>query len=605
MIRIQHEATFFGANPFATMPVVVANITLSKNTSPCQKILMQGCLRLHADFPEWVHTTPSPQQPVAEMVAQTAVQWTLGALNEVRGFLHDAGAKATPEGARLWLGFHHPGFSRSALEMALKVLIDAGQSHKYDRRSVDDALASFWQLCRRHHPDYQARILMQAARIQDIPILPFISGTKYWQYGWGSRSRSFFESMSNADGHLGYQLQHSKILGKALFSALGFPTPDYQLVNNASELAKTAEMIGWPCVVKPLFCGCGKGVTASIEGIAALKTAFDYARRYTSDAIMVEKFISGSDHRLMVIDGKLTAAIRRKPSSVTGDGTSTIAQLLAAVNQFRSDNLLKSCYLSPIESDDILKQHLAKQGVGPDTVLEPGVEITLRSNANISTGGVCLDVTERLHPHVKQMAETIAKTMGLAAVGLDFITTDIEKSWQDRGALIEANATPGLDVMIAGGQDPLLIASAILGTIPARIPFQIIVTRQSDLMQAENWLKSQSSTDGFGWWCNGQAAIDGMPLCSMQSEPWAAVQGLLRNQVVHQICVLCTAEDIIRHGMPVDKVNHIALCCDESAFPAEWLQVLSNQSETFEKFSSWNEFKHSQFIYEPCTTNKL
>ena len=591
MIRMQHEATFYGANPFATMPVVVASITLPKNTAEWKKILTQGCLRLHADFPEWVHTTPSPQKPVAEMVAQTAVQWTLGALNEVRGFLHDAGARATPEGARLWLGFHHPGFSLSALEMALKILIDAGQPHKYNRRNVDAALASFWQLCRRHHPDYQARILMQAARIQDIPFLPFIEAARYWQYGWGRRSRLFFESMSNADGHLGHEMQHSKILGKALFSTLGFPTPEYQLVNKESELAKTAQVIGWPCVVKPLFCGSGKGVTAAIESLPALKTAFDYARRYSSDAIMVEKFVSGTDHRLMVIDGKLTAAIRREASAVTGDGTSTIAQLLEGVNSFRSDNLPKSGYLSPIESDDILKQHLAKQGVRLCTQLEPGRKITLRSNANMSTGGVCLDVTERLHPHTRQMAETIAKTMGLAAVGLDFITTDIEKSWQDGGALIEANATPGLDVMVAGGQDPLLIASTILGPIPARIPFQIVITQQAVIKDAEIWLTSKITAEGFGWACNGNAAIDGMPLHITQSEPWAAVQALLRHKVVHFIWMVCTTEDIIRHGMPVDKVNHIAFCCDESSLPAEWLQVLTNHSETFEKFSSWNEFK--------------
>ena len=603
MIRIQHEATFFGANPFATMPVVVANITLSKNTTACKKILTQGCLQLHADFPEWVHTTPSLQQPVAEMVAQTAAQWTLGALNEVRGFLHDAGARATPEGARLWLGFHHPGFSRSALEMALKVLIDAGQSHTYDRHSVDDALASFWQLCRRHHPDYQARILMQAARIQDIPFLPFIASARYWQYGWGSRSRLFFESMSNADGHLGYEMQHSKILGKTLFSTLGFPTPEYQLVNKESELTKTAKVIGWPCVVKPLFLGGGKGITASITCISDMKAAFAYARRYSNDAIMVEKYVPGDDHRLLVIGGKLFAVIRREPSTVTGDGKSTIAQLLALVNSHRSANMVKSSYLRIIKSDDVLKLHLARQDVALETILPSGKRITLRSNANVCTGGICMDVTKQIHPHIKEMAETIAITMGLETVGIDFITTDIEKSWTEVGYLIEANTTPGLESTIATGQDPAIIGSAVLGAIPARIPFQMVITQQSDLTHAANWLKKQSHTDGSGWCCNGEAAIDGMPLRNMQSEPWAAVHSLLRHKVVHQICVVCTAEEIMRHGMPVDKVNHIALCCDESELPAEWLQVLNSQSETLEKFSSWDECSRQNPVVQDNHTN--
>jgi len=591
MITMQHKATFFGANPFAAMPVVVANISLQSQTPKFKNILEQGCHRLHTDFPEWFCEAPSPQHEVTEMVAHTIVQWALGALNEVRGFLHDAGAKATAEGARLWLGFHHPRVSLSALEMALKILLDAGQSHTYNRQSIDAGLTSLWQLCRRHHPDFQARILMQAARVQNIPFLPFISGTKYWQYGWGNRSRIFFESMSNADSHLGYQLQHSKLLGKTLFTSLGFPTPEYQLVNNVNELAKTAEIIGWPCVVKPLFCGCGNGVTASIKSISALEAAFAYARRYTNDAVMVEKFIPGEDHRLMIIDGKLTAAIRREPSTITGNGKSAIAQLIEAINRSRSENLLKSNYLSPIEFDDILKRHLEQQCVTLDTRLASGRRITLRSISNLCMGGVCFDVTDRVHPHIKQMAEIIAKTMGLAVVGLDFVTTDIEQSWQNAGALIEANAIPGLGVLIASGQDPLLIASAILGPIPARIPLRIVITKPSGLEHAKLWLKSQTGTEGFGWTCDGEAAIDCMPLRIAQHGPWSAVYALLINKLVQQVCVVCTIEEIVRHGLPVDKVNHVALCCNESELPDEWLQVLIDHSDAMDKFSNWNHFK--------------
>ena len=106
MISIQYEATFFGANPFATRPVLVASIHLSGNISAFEKILERGCRQVRSDFPEWFCAAPSLQHPVLAMTAQTAAQWALGALNEVRGFLHDAGAQATPEGARLWLGFH-------------------------------------------------------------------------------------------------------------------------------------------------------------------------------------------------------------------------------------------------------------------------------------------------------------------------------------------------------------------------------------------------------------------------------------------------------------------------------------------------------------------
>lgn len=594
MIRIQHESTFFGANPFSANPVVVVSITLTTETPEFITVLEQGCLRLHENFPEWVHAEPLLKQPVAKIVGQTAVEWALGALNEVRGFLHDAGTKATPEGARLWLEFHHLGVSLSALKLALKLLVHAGQSTTYDRHDVSSALDSLWKLCRRNHPDYQTRILMQAARLHDIPVLQFISGAKYWQYGWGCRSRIFFESMSNADGLLGYELQHSKILGKAVFSSLGFSTPEYNLVNQLSELTKAAEVIGWPCVVKPLFSGGGKGVTAGIKNIFDLEAAFALARHFTNGAVMVEKFIPGDDHRLMVIDGKLFAAIRREPSTVTGDGRSSIMQLLKKVNHCRSSNMLKSRYLRPIASDEILEQHLACQHVNLDSVLESGRRITLRSNANLSTGGVCIDVTMRVHPHVRQMAETVAQTMGLATVGIDYITTDIEQSCESGGALIEANTTPGLDAMIAAGQDPLIVGYAVLGAIPARIPVKMVITRPTDLMHAKMWLKNQTCTEGFGWTCDGETAIDGMPLRVTGSQPWATVHALLHHKIIHQLCIVCTAEDIVRHGMPLDKANHIVLCEEKSGLPPEWLQVLIDHSDTMERFSGWNEFKRMQ-----------
>jgi len=595
MINIKLDATYFGASPFAAMPVLVASITLSENTPDFATKLQQGALRLRTDFPEWFNATPSPQQSVAETVAHTATQWALGALNEVRGFLHDAGAEATPEGARLWLGFHHPGVSLSALELALKVLIEAGQSKTFDRHGVDARLTSLWKLCWQHHPDYQARILMEGASVQDIPALPFISGSKYWQYGWGSRSRIFFESMSNADGQIGHQLQRSKILSKVVFNALGFSTPEYLLVNDISELPEKAKTLGWPCVVKPLFSGGGKGVTAGIESISDMETAFVLARRFTKDAVMIEKFVPGDDHRLMVIDGRLFAAIRREPSSVTGDGRSTVVQLLKEVNRFRSSNIVKSRYLRPIAADGILEQHLGQQGVGLNTVLESGRRITLRSNANLSTGGVCIDVTERVHPHVRLMAETIASTMGLGAVGIDYITRDIEKSWSEGGSLIEANTIPSLDVMIAAGQDPVTVASAVLGTLPARIPIQLILIQQSDLEKAVMFLKNLTCTEGFGWACNGVAAIDSMPLRARSTRPWPAVQALLRNKVVNQLLVVCTAEEVIRHGMPVDKVSDVALCGNELPLTPEWLQVLTDHSDTLEKFSSWHEFSKQAF----------
>jgi cyanophycin synthetase len=211
----------------------------------------------------------------------------------------------------------------------------------------------------------------------------------------------------------------------------------------------------------------------------------------------------------------------------------------------------------------------------------------LRSNANLSTGGVCIDVTNDVHPHFKQMAEAIAQTMGLATAGIDYITTDIGKSWQEGGALIEVNATPGADAVIAAGFDPIAVASAILGAAPARIPIQLVVVPQSDLVPALSYLQNLQSVGGFGWACNGQAAIDGMPLRIARSGTWSSVETLLRHKSVKHACVVYSAEEIVRHGMPVDKVDYVTLCSDEKTLlPAEWTKVLEKHGRRMEKSRS-------------------
>ena len=222
MLKVKHESTFFGANPFSANPVIVASILSDGDSFGSIEALSQGCLRLREVFPEWLDgTAPSIQEPVVQ-IAQTVARWALGALNEVQGFLHDAGAVAIPGGARLWLGFHHQNVSLTALRLALEALQTyAGLSKKLEGTRIDIALESLWQLCRSHHPDYQAHILMQGARARDIPVLQFITNSRFWQYGWGCRSRVFFETLSNADGHLGGILQRSKVLSKMVFSELG------------------------------------------------------------------------------------------------------------------------------------------------------------------------------------------------------------------------------------------------------------------------------------------------------------------------------------------------------------------------------------------------
>lgn len=594
MLQLRHETTLFGPNPFATGPVIVARIGVSEGNSSSDDAWTQGCRVLRDCFPEWVDASPaSPQHPMAR-VGRTAARWALAALNETDGFLHDAGAVPVAGEARIWLGFHHPDVSLLALRTALTLLAEAAHSRQIDRGRADTALESIWQLCRHHHPDDDARILMRGARALDIPILQFISGNRFWQYGWGCRSRVFMRTSSNADGHLGGLLARSKIRSKTAFTGLGLPTPDYRTVTKVEDLGDAIEAVKCPCVVKPVSAIGGRGVTVGVRTLSEAEAAFAIARRYGE--VMVEAFVPGDDYRLMVIEGQFFRAVRRQPSSVTGDGASTIAELIAALNTVRSRNEVKSRYIRLIVVDDVVEQHLERQGVSVDTVLAPGRRIVLRGNANRQTGGVCFDVTGEVHPHTRQMVETASRTIGLATAGFDFVTPDIGKPWHECGALLEVNTTPSAGLLIAGGLQAVAVASAILGSTPARVPVRLVVAPRSELPHLLDHLRGMPPAEGFGWACDGAAAIAGMPLRLTASGPWQAVTTLLHHNSLRQACVVCPAEAIVRNGMPVDKVESTTLYrCDTTLLPAAWMKVVTDHSGTVGTCSDWTDLRLADF----------
>lgn len=595
-LRLTHRATFFGPNPLSINPVIVASISSSAGSLSSSDAWMQACLVLRELFPDWVDPPdPSAQHPLL-LVGRTAARWALAALNEIDGLLRDAGAVPVGIGARVWLGFHDPDVSLSALKSALAIMVDAARWHQLDRSRVDSVLEALWQLCRKRHPNHNAPIMMRGAHALDIPVLPFIAGSRLWQYGWGGRSRMLLETSSNANGHLGGLLANSKVLSKMLLADLGIPTPEHRLVTRVTELPEAVEAVGWPCVVKPISQRGGKGVTAGISTLSEAEAAFAIARRYSHEAIMVEAFVPGHDHRLMVVEGGFFAAIRREASSLTGDGRSTVAELIAALNSGRSINRVKSRYLDPIVVDDVVEQHLERQGVSVCTVLEGGRRIALRGNGNLSTGGVCFDVTGEVHPHTRQMAETTARTIGLAVAGFDFITTDIGKPWHECGAMIEFNASPGADVLVAAGLEPVSFVPNILGSKSGRILIRLVVTPRSELAHVLDHLRSIPPADGFGWASEREAAIAGMPLRIRGAGPWPAIETLLRHASVQQACLLCPAETIVRHGMPVDKVDSTALYrCSNPPLPAVWMKVLANHGGIIRRCSDWGDLKLTLF----------
>ncbi|WP_158290040.1 ATP-grasp domain-containing protein [Ramlibacter sp. WS9] len=577
-LRCSQVACYHGPNIWSQEPALVCHIAIEPQYTAQ---FAEGAAKLARLYGDWVDPALLALPASEEAIAKVLAQWTLGALNEVRGYLHEAGARQTSEAVALWVAFHHPKATGLAMELALRALAMATAREDFSPNLLKAGLDALWQFCFRHHPDYQARILMAAARHRDVPVLPFISESKYWQYGWGARGRIFMETLSNADGNLAGDLALRKPTSKAVFAALGMPTPRHVLLREGDSLEQAVSDIGFPCVVKPTDMGGGKGVTAGIQTMSEARSACEQARRVTDGALMVEQMVQGMDYRLMLIGGRLVAAIRREPSSVVGDGQRTVRQLIGRLNADRSVNMVKSRYRRPVALDNALVEQLARQGVGLDAVLPAGTRITLRSNSNISTGGVAVDVTDQVHPSVTALAEQLAVTVGLETAGLDYLTTDITRSpLEAHGAFIEMNTTPGLDVLTAAGWPDEKIGNLVLGEAPGRIPVGLCVLPELDIEAARRTLGKAGDAPTAAWVCGQKLQVGPLELRIADPAPWATVRSALRNKTVTSLQIACTVDDIVTYGLPVDRLDRVVMA--GVSFPERWQALIERYAGSVE-----------------------
>ncbi len=285
--------------------------------------------------------------------------------------------------------------------------------------------------------------IVRAAEARGIPARRLTEGSLV-QFGFGSRRRRIWAAETDRTSAIGESIAQDKDLTKSLLSAIGVPVPEGRVCTTAEQAWEAAQAIGLPVAVKPRKGNQGKGVSTSLETREAVVTAHEIAVAYDGETI-VERHLHGCDHRLLVIGDKLVAAARREPPSVTGDGRATIAQLVVTenLNPRRGDDHATS--LSKLQLDAIGLEHLAQQGLTPDSVPAQGESVFLRRNANLSTGGSATDVTDSVHPEVAARAVEAARMVGLDVAGIDIVATRIDQPLEvTRGAIIEVNAAPGL-----------------------------------------------------------------------------------------------------------------------------------------------------------------
>ncbi len=265
----------------------------------------------------------------------------------------------------------------------------------------------------------------------------------YIQLGHGTNQRRIQASMTDNTSAIAMEIADEKERTKRILDEAGIPVPRGETVRTQEEALDLAKSLGYPVAVKPNIGNHGRGISSRVEDSEELKRAFKEAKR-KHPLVMIEKYLVGADHRLLVIDGKLVAAARRDPPSVTGDGRSTIQELIDEVNSDPKRGIGHEKTLTRIEVDHMTKRILKYNDYSLDTILPKGEKLDLKSTANLSAGGTATDVTESVHPKNKRMAERIADIIGLDVIGIDLIISNLkEPLYQSDGGIIEVNAAPG------------------------------------------------------------------------------------------------------------------------------------------------------------------
>ncbi|MEW5782843.1 MAG: cyanophycin synthetase [Pseudomonadota bacterium] len=308
---------------------------------------------------------------------------------------------------------------------------------------LDAALAELRSLDEDERLGPSTGSIVQAAQARDIPWRRLTRGSLV-QFGWGAKQRRIQAAEVDRTSAIAESIAQDKDLTKNLLRAAGVPVPVGRVVDDVEAGWQAALEIGLPVVTKPYDGNQGKGVTVNIVNRSHFEIAFAAAQEISAH-VLVERFITGYDFRVLVVGDQMVAAARREPPTVIGDGVHTVRELVDIVNSDPRRGEGHATSLTKIRFDDIARARLTAQGFTPESVLPKGVRAVLRNNANLSTGGTATDVTGDVHPEVAARAVAAARMVGLDIAGIDVICEDIGQPLEvQNGGIVEVNAAPGL-----------------------------------------------------------------------------------------------------------------------------------------------------------------
>jgi cyanophycin synthetase len=444
---------------------------------------------------------------------------------------------------------------RAALKAGHALLMAAINDTPFD---LDAAVAELTELVDRYCLGPSTGHIVEAATERRIPSIRLTEGNLV-QLGHGAAQRRIWTAETDRTSAIGESIASDKDLTKTLLASCGVPVPEGTVVRSAQAAWEEAQDIGVPVAVKPVDGNHGRGVSLNLMTEADVHAAYAIAAEEgDSSAVLVERFIPGNEHRLLVVGSKVVAAARGESLWVTGDGKSSVTQLCDSqinVDPRRGDS--EEFPLNPVKPHDSeIKLDLKRQGLTPDSIPQAGQKVLIQLNGNVAD-----DVTDEVHPDVAYVAALAARVVGLDIAGIDLVAEDISRPLEEqRGAIIEVNSSPGLLAHIKPAKgEPRNVGRAIVEHLFAegetgRIPL-VGVTGTTVAALAARLVGTVLNLAGkhVGVANRDGLFLDGRQVTTQDGTRFDAGQRLLINRTVQAAVFESNPRTILSEGLPYDR----------------------------------------------------
>jgi cyanophycin synthetase len=488
-----------------------------------------------------------------------------------------------PSSACVAAEFEEEALTRECIKTAMRLLEESGWrkpelSTFEERRLVD--LADDLRL------GPSSRAILDAATARGIPYHRLNRGSLV-QLGEGRHHRRIWTAETDATSAIAEAIASDKQLTRSILESIGVNVPLGSLVSSAEEAWQVAQQIGLPVAVKPCNANHARGVSLELSDRQSILDAYEWAKTDgQTDEIMVEQFIVGDHHRILVVGDQMVAAARGQREFVCGDGQHSIAELVAKLNSDprRGENYTDPLGIVPL--DDAARIVLSKQGLDFHSIPAAGTQVLVKH-----VGDLIEDCTDIVHPLTARTAVLAAQAIGLDIAGLDLVAVDIAKPLREqRGGIVEVNAGPSLTPHVKplrGTARP--VGEAVMKMLfpiddEFQIPTLIVVSDKGESTKAKQILLQLTKQPMVCAFRSRVAmSIEGQAL-PPSSDPLRDIRGMLGHPNLEALIIDVSVESILRKGFPCRRADLILLdvaTLDDSVqirdeTTAHWLSAVKN-----------------------------